>query len=224
MAQGGNRGVLEGWSGVGSGAMAPKAFAGGTFPAVILDAGPDAVRRFVEFFTANIRNSNTRAAYARAVAQFLEWCDERAIRLRDLSPFLVAAYIEELPHRPVQHRRTRRRHHESGRPFVTTVATLPLSPPAIVAIKQHLAAIRMLMDWLVIGQILPSNPAASVRGPRHVVKRGKTPVLEAEDARRLLDSIDTSTPTSRPAGTAMPKARPCSERCKARAAAAPSGA
>lgn len=50
----------------------------------------------------------------------------------------------------------------------------------------------MLFDWLVTGQVLPSNPASSVRGPSHVVKRGKTPVLTAEEARKLLDSIDIS--------------------------------
>ncbi len=59
-------------------------------------------------------------------------------------------------------------------------------------IKQHLAAIRMLFDFLVVRQVLPWNPATSVRGPRHVVRRGKTPVLTAEQARELLDSIDTS--------------------------------
>ena len=47
----------------------------------------------------------------------------------------------------------------------------------------------MLFDWLTSGGILPFNPAASVRGPKHVVKRGKTPVLTAEEARQLLDSI-----------------------------------
>lgn len=60
-------------------------------------------------------------------------------------------------------------------------------------VKQHLAAIRMMFDWMVVGQIVPVNPAASVRGPKHVVKRGKTPVLKAEQARQLLDSIDTTT-------------------------------
>jgi site-specific recombinase XerC len=53
----------------------------------------------------------------------------------------------------------------------------------------HLPGIRMLFDWLVIGQVVPVNPASSVRGPKHVVKKGKTPVLKAVDARRLLDSI-----------------------------------
>jgi site-specific recombinase XerD len=62
------------------------------------------------------------------------------------------------------------------------------SPPTV---KQHLAAIRMLFDFLVLGQILPMNPAASVRGPKYVVKRGKTPVLKADQARVLLDSIPT---------------------------------
>jgi site-specific recombinase XerC len=48
----------------------------------------------------------------------------------------------------------------------------------------------MLFDWLVVGQILPTNPAAAVRGPKYVVKRGKTPVLTPDQARQLLDSID----------------------------------
>ena len=65
---------------------------------------------------------------------------------------------------------------------------------APATVKQRLAAIRMLCDWLVVGQVLPVNPAASVRGPRHVVKRGKTSVLHREDARLLLDSIDVATP------------------------------
>ena len=58
--------------------------------------------------------------------------------------------------------------------------------------KQHLAAIRMLFDWLIIGQVLAVNPAHAVRGPKHVIKRGKTPVLTEDQARRLLESIDTS--------------------------------
>ena len=59
-------------------------------------------------------------------------------------------------------------------------------------VQQHLAAIRVLCDYLVTGQVLPFNPAASVRAPKYVVKKGKTPVLSAAEARRLLDSIDTS--------------------------------
>ena len=59
--------------------------------------------------------------------------------------------------------------------------------------KQHLAAIRMLFDWLVVGQVLGYNPAAAIRGPKHVVKTGKTPVLPPDEARKLLDSIPTDT-------------------------------
>ena len=61
-------------------------------------------------------------------------------------------------------------------------------------VKQALAAVRRLFDHLVISQVIPTNPAASVRGPKHVVKRGKTPVLAPGEARHLLDSIDLSTP------------------------------
>lgn len=133
-------------------------------PPIITSAGPDATRRFVEFFTANIRNRNTRAAYAQAVAQFCRWADRRSLTLEALSPVIIAAYVEQLGTR--------------------------LKAPSV---KQHLAAIRMLFNWLVVGQVQPMNPASSVRGPKHVVKKGKTPVLTAEDARALLDSIDIST-------------------------------
>ena len=60
--------------------------------------------------------------------------------------------------------------------------------------KQRLAAIRHLFDWLVVGQIVPANPASSVRGPKHIVRKGKTPLLEPAEARALLDSIDTASP------------------------------
>jgi site-specific recombinase XerC len=64
-------------------------------------------------------------------------------------------------------------------------------------VKQHLAAGRMLFDWLVTGQAVAVNPAYAVHGPKYVVKRGKTTVLTAEQARELLDSIDTSTVVGR---------------------------
>ena len=136
-------------------------YSAASVPAVIDRAGGPARKRFLEFFTATIRNENTRIAYARAVGAFFAWCQEYRLELVDIEPIHVAAYIE--------------RH--------------PRSPPTV---KQHLAAVRMLFDWLVTGQVLAMNPAASVRGPRHVVKRGKTPVLDADQARRLLDSIDTA--------------------------------
>ncbi len=67
---------------------------------------------------------------------------------------------------------------------------LPFSRPTI---KQHLAAIKMLFDYLVTGQIVPFNPASAVRGPKYSTKRGKTPVLTAAEAKELIESIDTST-------------------------------
>lgn len=138
--------------------------AGPVAPAIIGRAGDRAAKRFFEFFTANIRNRNTRQAYHRALVDFFAWCDDHGFDLLDIEPIVVAAYIE----------------------YLGTI----YSPPSV---KQHLAAIRMCLDWLVVGQIIPMNPASAVRGPTHVVKRGKTPVLTADEARRLLDSIDTST-------------------------------
>jgi integrase len=75
---------------------------------------------------------------------------------------------------------------------MTVAAYVETHPGSDPTRKQHLAAIKMLFDWLVTGQVIGVNPAASVRGPKHVVRKGKTPVLTAQEARQLLDSIDTS--------------------------------
>jgi integrase/recombinase XerD len=133
---------------------------GPLLPAIIAQAGDHAARRFIEFFTATIRNGNTRRAYTIAVGDFLAWCEGYSLTLPCIEPVHVAAYVEEL---------TRSK--------------------AAPTVKQHLAAIGMLFDWLTSGGILPFNPAASVRGPKYSVKRGKTPVLTAKEARDLLDSI-----------------------------------
>src|SRR3954469_9238349 len=134
-------------------------------PAAIAAAGDQAARRFLEFFAATIRNKNTRVAYYRACLRFFDWCEQNRISTSaTIEPLHVAAYIETM---------------QTG-----------FEKPSV---KQHLAAIRMLFDWLVTGQIVATNPAHAVRGPKHVVKTGKTTVLDAEQARRLLDSIDTST-------------------------------
>jgi site-specific recombinase XerC len=134
-------------------------------PGQVVAGGERATRRFVEFFTANIRNRNTRAAYMRAVSDFFQWCEESGLReLIALQPVHVAAYVGQL-----------------GKTH---------SAPSV---KQHLAAVRMLFDWLVVGQVVASNPASVVRGPKHVVKRGKTPVLVPEEAHALFESIPTDT-------------------------------
>jgi site-specific recombinase XerD len=134
-------------------------------PAIFATTDDQAQLRFLEFFAAAIRNAHTRRAYARAAGDFLAWCETHGITsLTSIAPMHVAAWVEEL-----------------GR---------EVSAPTV---KQRLAAVRHLFDWLVVGQVVPRNPAASVRGPAHVVRRGRTPVLEASEAKALLDSIDSST-------------------------------
>src|SRR5918998_4235367 len=134
-------------------------------PAFIAAGGERAGFAFIDFFTAQIRNRNTRSAYAVGVRTFCSWADARQLTLTTLRTHHVATYVELL-----------------GKQY---------SAPTV---KQHLAAVRMLFDWLVVRQVIEINPAAAVRGPKHVVKRGKTPVLEADEARQLLASIDISTP------------------------------
>jgi len=134
-------------------------------PSLVASSGERAGVRFLEFFAAQIRNPHTRRAYARAVGDFLSWSETVGVTsLPQIQPLHVASWIELQGHE--------------------------VSAPTV---KQQLAGVRHLFDWLVIGQVVPVNPAASVRGPRHVVRSGKTAVLEPAEARALLDSIDTST-------------------------------
>jgi site-specific recombinase XerD len=131
-------------------------------PALIADAGDAAGWRYVEFFTANIRNPHTRRAYARACGRFFAWCEERGLTLTVIRSHDVATWVEQL----------QEKHRAPG-------------------VKQQLAAVRMLFDWLITGQVVPTNPAAAVRGPKYVVTTGKTPVLDGSEWRRLLDAIPT---------------------------------
>ena len=113
-------------------------------PSLIVDAGPVAVARFLEFFAARIANRRTRRRTGGPWGSSWRGARRGAWRLAAVSPLHVAAYIR----------------------------THPGSAPTV---KQHLAAIRMLGDWLVVSQV-PVNPAAAVRGPTHVVTT-RTPVL-----------------------------------------------
>jgi site-specific recombinase XerD len=134
-------------------------------PALVTAAGERASLRFLEFFAANIRNPHTRRAYYRAAEEFLAWCGSIGLSsIVAVEPVHVAAWIE--------------------------AGTRELSAPSV---KQRLAALRHLFDWLVNGQVMPINPAHTVRGPRHVVTSGQTPVLDPAEARALLDSIDIAT-------------------------------
>jgi integrase/recombinase XerD len=61
-----------------------------------------------------------------------------------------------------------------------------LSAPSV---KQHLAALRGLFNWLVIKQVVPENPGLFVKGPRFSRQIGITPILESGQMRMLLDSM-----------------------------------
>jgi len=136
----------------------------GTFAPSLFLARPAARTRMRDFFSSHIRNANTRRAYLEAVRQFSVFCAQHGIMdLAQVEPVHVAAFVED---------------------------QLRLcSKPTV---KQRLAGLRMLFDWMVVGQVLPTNPAHAVRGPKHTQKKGKTPVLTPEEARTLLDSIDTT--------------------------------
>ncbi len=114
------------------------------YPAIFIAPGPPAAKRFLEFFTVNIRNPNTREAYYRAARLFGDWCQQQRLELSQIEPMHVAAYIETL---------LKTSNPRTGKPL------------GKATVKQHLAAIRRLFDWLVIGQVVPFNPASAVRGP-----------------------------------------------------------
>lgn len=141
------------------------AFGADDLPAILRNESQHTQSSVFEFFVSTIRNPNTRRAYGRAVADFLEWCAGGDVAfLSQVQPLHVAAWTE----------------------LLTATHSAPTA-------KQRLAAVRMLFDWLVVKQVVPVNPAASVRGPAHSVKRGKTPVLDPAEARTLLDAIDCTT-------------------------------
>lgn len=132
-------------------------------PVLITDQGKPTTKRFIEFFTAHIRNPNTREAYGRAARDFFAWCDSHSIGpLIDIEAVHVAAHIEQMT-----------------------------QEYAAQTVKQRLAAIKAIFDFLVTGGVLTANPASAVRGPRYSTKKGKTPILLAEDAKALIRSIPT---------------------------------
>jgi len=135
-------------------------FSGNLVPVSVAAEGEAAARAFLSFFADNIRNPNTRAAYFRAARKFFLWTERRRLKLSDIESFHVSAFIEELS-----------------------------ASVAVPTVKQQLAALRMLFDWLVVRQIVPSSPCHAVRGPTHRISVGKTPVLDEAEAKELLQSI-----------------------------------
>src|SRR6201988_3683161 len=146
-------------------------------PAPLFAPTRKAAWRFLEFFTAQINNAHPRRAYLNAPRRFADWCASKDLHeLAQVEPFHVAAFVHDLQDE--------------------------LSPPSV---KQHLAAIRMLFDWLVTGHVIETNPAHSVRGPRYAVKKGKTPVLTVEETHALLESIPiTKKPANDPEAADQP--------------------
>ena len=147
-------------------ALTPAGSDVGHVPALIAAAGEDAARHFLNFFLASIRNRNTRRSYARQARIFLSWCEQGGIRdVRDIRTEHVAAYVEMMSRGSLE--------------------------PA--SVKQALSSLRMLFDWLQVHQVMRSNPATAVRGPKLSVTEGKTPNLPAEEVAVLIESIPTTT-------------------------------
>ena len=134
-------------------------------PQTLASQGKKAQKRFVTFFTDRIRNPNTRTAYHRNACEFFEWCERRGLAFPDVESFHIAAYIEELL--------------AQGKAKRT--------------VKQVLASIRKLYDWLIVGQICSINPAQAVEGPTVSAKKGTTPYLDEDTATQFLSSVDDST-------------------------------
>ncbi|WP_245435251.1 site-specific integrase [Rhizobium sophoriradicis] len=101
-------------------------------PAALTDVPANVRTKFLEFFTAQIRNVNTRRSYTKATVEFLSWCELRARSLDAITPIHVAGWIEEL--------------------------TGTRSAPTV---KQRLAAVRHLFDWLVTGHVM--HPILPIR-------------------------------------------------------------
>jgi integrase/recombinase XerD len=125
---------------------------------------PEVRKRMRDFFSSQIRNANTRRAYLEAVRQFSAFCAQHGVAdLALVKPVHVAAFVED-------------QFRQCSKPTV----------------KQRLAALRRLFDWMVVGQVLSTNPTHAVRGPKHTQKNCKTPVLTVNEARALIHAIDTT--------------------------------
>ncbi|RZM77815.1 tyrosine-type recombinase/integrase [Leptolyngbya iicbica] len=132
-------------------------------PPILHRAGKRATYRYVEFFTAEIRNLNTRLAYYRALTQFFGWLEDcyPDLGIHQVNSIIIAHYIE-------------------------------IHPGSALTRNQHLSAIKSLFRWLQADGVIVEDPAVEVRGVKHRAKQGKTPVLSDEEMVQLLSSIDTS--------------------------------
>ena len=123
-------------------------------PALIANLGDQANWRYVEFFAANINNDHTRRAYARACSRFFAWCENRGLSLTSIRPFDVAAWVKELQEK-------------HGAPGV----------------KQQLAAVRMMFDWLGEKTMSARLESAIAR----VIKEGKVKTYDMGGKNSTID-------------------------------------
>ncbi len=136
---------------------------GYALPAIVVSTGSKGAERFINFFTGQIRNANTRKAYLRVWVRFDEYCRSLGVEsVSQVRPLHVASYIEDI-----------------GK---------SLAPSTV---KQHRAAISKFFDFLVVGQIVEDNPAAVVAGPKIRISKGKTPTLSDDEYLDLMESIPT---------------------------------
>ena len=136
-------------------------------PALITAAGDQAARRFMEFFAANIRNPHTRRAYGRAVADFLAWCDDAGVRSTRHGAAVACGDLDRVA---------------DARALSPDRETAPGRDPASVRLAGHRPG-------------RAGEPGRLGARPAHSESTGKTPVLEPEEARALIDSIDMTTPS-----------------------------
>ena len=129
--------------------------------AAALSGSPLAARTFFEFFAATLPNPNTRVAYGRDVQKFFAWCHSNGFEPLDVSPVHLAGYRETLARE--------------------------LEPTSV---KRHFSALRSLYAWWVEKGVLNSNPVREVKTAKVTRGEGKTPALDADEVRRLLESID----------------------------------
>lgn len=143
-------------------------------PAVVRAGGANARLAYDEFLSG-LSSPHTARAYGHAVHRFMRHIEGRGLSLHTITPSVVSAYIAGLC--------------ESQKS--ANAQARPLATPSR---KLHLAALRHFFDKAVERHAIILNPAAAVRGPRYSVSEGKTPAIEPRDARRIIESIEATTP------------------------------
>jgi len=135
-----------------------------------------ATERFFDFFTSTISQQHTRRAYYKAAARFSEWCEGRGLLdLAHVKPLHVALAIS------------------NGSRLPEPKGQGPCQALGEAALWRRCGC---CLTGLVVGHVMETNPAHSVRGPKHVVRKGRHPVLNREEAQALLAIIDTGSLTA----------------------------